>query len=170
MSMSDDLMEILSGYSGVYRVLWRQMHGRGRAGEASRSLARERWALEDTAMRVALSRLKKKGWVENKGGVWSITKRGLLRFKTSRSGLPKHSKEAGPQGKGGIIITFDIPEKHKSKRFWLREELIALGFKMLQKSVWLGRLPLPKKFVNDLKEIEIINYMKFFEAKEAEII
>ena len=146
------------------------MHSRHRPGEASRALAAEREYIQDAAFRVALSRLKKKGWVENKNSIWSITKKGLSKVGFKAAAFPAHSKKVKTRDKGEIIIIFDIPEKFHNKRDWLRVELIALGFKLLQKSVWFGPAPLPIEFTSKIKELGVMTYMKFFEAKETDII
>ena len=69
-----------------------------------------------------------------------------------------------------MVIVFDIPEKHKHKRNWLRLELANLGFGLLQKSVWFGPAPLPKTFIRALDELKLLRHLKFFEARETEII
>ena len=69
-----------------------------------------------------------------------------------------------------MVITFDIPETQRKRRDWLRAELSALGFVPLQKSVWFGPAPLPKDFTNTLVDFDVLEFMKFFEAKEYEII
>ena len=61
------------------------------------------------------------------------------------------------------IFIFDIPEKEKRKRDWLRSVLKNLGFQMIQKSVWLGRVKIPKQFLEDLNNLQIINYVEIFE-------
>jgi len=69
-----------------------------------------------------------------------------------------------------MIIAFDIPEEKRKNRYWLRVELVSLGFKMLQKSVWLGPAPLPKELLDHLKNIDILPYLKFFEVKKSDIV
>jgi len=62
-----------------------------------------------------------------------------------------------------IIIIFDIPEKIRRKRNWLRSALGNLGLKMIQKSVWIGKIKLPKAFLEDLKRLELIDFVEIFE-------
>jgi DNA-binding transcriptional regulator PaaX len=69
-----------------------------------------------------------------------------------------------------LIIIFDIPEKERQKRDWLRGELVALGFVSLQKSVWFGPAPIPKKFIEYLAKMNIISYLKFFKATETDLV
>ncbi|HUX36175.1 MAG TPA: hypothetical protein VMV71_04055 [Candidatus Paceibacterota bacterium] len=127
--------------------------------------------VSDATMRVTLSRLKRKGYVENKKGMWQITKAGRARIaKKIYSFFPTHSKRITRQQSKNIIISFDIPEAHKKKRNWLRIELLRLGFDMLQRSVWLGPAPLPEEFIDSLRKLQVLQYIKFFNAKEADII
>ena len=124
----------------------------------------------DATMRVTLSRLKRRGYVENKKGIWQITKMGRACLLKKASFLPMHSRRVVKSQHKNIIISFDIPETHKKKRNWLRIELLYLGFEMLQRSVWLGPSPVPQEFIDSLRKLQILQYMKFFEAKEADII
>lgn len=50
------------------------------------------------------------------------------------------------------IVLFDIPEKHSVARRALTEKLKELGFKMIQKSVWVHPFPC-------LEQIELIKYV-----------
>ncbi len=65
-----------------------------------------------------------------------------------------------------IIVMFDIPESEKRKRVWLRLALIGLGFKMVQKSVWMAKVKIPKDFLRDLTDIRIINFVEVFEISK----
>lgn len=60
------------------------------------------------------------------------------------------------------IIIFDIPESEKRKREWLRTVLKNLGFYMLQKSVWAGKIKLPKEFINDLARLNLLSFIEIF--------
>ncbi len=69
-----------------------------------------------------------------------------------------------------MIISFDIPETKHSLRDKLRSDLMALGFVMLQKSLWFGPGPLPEEFLEELDHARILKCLKFFEAREADIV
>ena len=45
-----------------------------------------------------------------------------------------------------IMVLFDIPEKKRKARNWLRSQLKIWDFEMIQQSVWMGRGPLPNEF------------------------
>ena len=117
-----------------------------------------------------LSRLKKKGYVANeKRGVWNITEAGKKYVLSKLPRLHRTGKKVPATAKN-MIVVFDIPESKRKMRDWLRIELVALGFEMLQKSVWFGPAPLPEKFIHTLDEWSIAPHLKFFSVHEADIV
>ena len=50
---------------------------------------------------------------------------------------------------------YDIPEVRKAEREWLRWHLKKFGYVLIQKSVWMGPSPLPKDFLDYIKEIKL---------------
>ena len=118
---------------------------------------------EDREEKKKFSRLvylmKREGIIESTGrrgvsGVLNITKRGKSLVKSSgRSYLDQKPEEDNCYK----IIAFDIPEKERKKRKWLRGTLACLGFTMIQQSVWFGRSKIPKEFTEDLVSKEIFN-------------
>jgi DNA-binding transcriptional regulator PaaX len=61
-----------------------------------------------------------------------------------------------------LIVMYDIPHNLKKERDWFRRHLIKFGYIMIQKSVWVGPSPLPKDFLDYLKEIKIGDNLKTF--------
>ena len=66
-----------------------------------------------------------------------------------------------------MLIIFDIPEKFKHKRVWLRRQIKELGFELLQKSVWMGKYKIPEEFIRDLKDMKILSYIHIFQISKA---
>ncbi len=100
-----------------------------------------------------------------------ITKAGkeklsILR-KKSKEPLPsaRYSEEAGERR--FVIIAFDIPEHSKRKRNWLRSALRHMGMRMIQKSVWAGKVKVPKAFLVDLEDQRLIEYVEIFEVNKS---
>jgi len=120
-----------------------------------------------------LYRLRKDGLIENinKGDkkLLRITKKGAeklenLRLRKINDSPPKiYRRENSSTFK---IIVFDIPEKHRKKREWIREVLKNLKFKMLQKSVWIGKTKLPEEFIHNLKNFDLLPYVEVFEISK----
>ncbi len=92
-------------------------------------------------------------------------KLGILKIKSLRR-LPPRSYVLEKGEKKFIIVAFDIPERDKRMRDWLREVLRGFGMYMIQKSVWTGKISLPKTFLDDLKQYQLLNYVEIFEISK----
>lgn len=172
MSLGDEIFFFLAQSPGNYRDLRRRMSGNLYFEEQlqAKFAKRKEQARQERALRITLSKLKARGLVKNNDHLWQLTDTGLAWFK-KYSLFKKHfALSPSPKSKRKMIIAFDIPENQRRSRDWLRIELISLKFKMLQKSVWLGPAPLPKGFVDHLKNMDIFPYLKFFEVKETDIV
>ena len=75
-------------------------------------------------------------------------------------------KENDPKN---LLLIYDIPEGMKKERDWFRRQLKNLGFVMIQRSVWVGPSPLPKEFLDYLKEIKIGDNFKTFKLAKSYI-
>jgi len=70
-----------------------------------------------------------------------------------------------PAGDTKIMVLFDIPEKKRKTRNWLRLHLKLWDFEMLQQSVWLGKGPLPKEFTGRLDLLGVGKCVKIFKIE-----
>lgn len=68
-----------------------------------------------------------------------------------------------------MIVVFDIPEKKRRYRDWLRSELVSFDFDLIQKSVWFGP-SLPPEFIEYLDKEGLLKYVRFFRAEEKDLI
>jgi CRISPR-associated endonuclease Cas2 len=122
-------------------------------------------------LRNRLSKLKKGGLLSNEKGIWKITPEGKIFLKKEKSTLIKFTSfkniKLNPQKT--MLVIFDIPEKKRLYRNWLRNELVGFGFTLIQKSVWFGPT-LPKEFITYLSDRKILEYIKFFKATEKDLI
>ena len=109
-----------------------------------------------------LSRLRKKGLIENIEGKYKLTTKGKEYFSNRKKLLKKFQSPFKPHSPKNLLFMFDIHEARKNERFWLRSHLIDFGFFMLQKSVWIGPSPLPKNFIDYIKEINLSSCIKTF--------
>jgi hypothetical protein len=82
-------------------------------------------------------------------------------LKRQRDELPKPHYIKRKQ-KRAIIVAFDIPEKEKRKRDWLRQALKNIGFCMAQKSVWIGYAEIPTKMLRDLHRLRLLKFVEIF--------
>jgi len=68
-----------------------------------------------------------------------------------------------------LIVMYDIPDSQRKERDWFRRHLVKFGYIMIQKSVWVGPSPLPKDFLDYLKEIKIGDNFKTFKLAKSYI-
>jgi CRISPR-associated endonuclease Cas2 len=120
-----------------------------------------------------LSYLKKKGLIKIKDleekKALIITPKGkekILRIRNEfLASLPKKRRKDGKW----IMVAFDIPEKRKTIRNYLREKLVELGFQKLQKSIWISPYDVLKEVQEIVTNLSIEKNVKFFIIEEAEI-
>ncbi len=66
------------------------------------------------------------------------------------------------------IIFFDIPEKKRKHRDYLRFIIRTIGFKEFQKSIWIYPYPVPSFLKDLLFEENIKQYTRLITTKEIE--
>ena len=100
---------------------------------------------------------------------WKLTVKGLFK----RDHRPKHLLLPSPTnyhrelGTTITIVSYDIPEKEASKRLWLRTVLTHLGFRLLHKSVWIGKNKIPHEFVEDVQRLHLIDHIEIFSIEKS---
>jgi len=67
------------------------------------------------------------------------------------------------------MVIFDIPERKRTLRDILRENLQILGFKYLQKSIWVCPYDVLEEVQNLIAKYELEKYVKTFLIEELEI-
>ncbi len=107
--------------------------------------------------------------VKNKSKLFFLTangKRKLDKLKIKIGDrLPSPAGYNGEKGNLAIVV-FDIPERQRNKRGWIREVLKNIGLKMIQKSVWIGRVKIPEEFLKDIHRLKIIDFVEIFEISK----
>ncbi len=103
-----------------------------------------------------LNRLKQQGLVKNTGGgrysFWLLTYKGQNKLKSYNHNIVPAKTDGIPR-----LVMYDIPEKYRRKRDWLRSELATCAYRQLQRSVWLGYSPLPQAFIESLQDTGLRN-------------
>lgn len=129
--------------------------------------------LNKRSLSTILSRMKKNGLLKNKNGELSPTSNGKIFLEKINTDIKKFFKPENiidnREKPRKVIIIFDIPEKKKRYREWLRNELVGFGFNLVQKSVWVGPR-LPKEFIEYLNEAGLLKHIRFFQATEKDLI
>ncbi|MEX2013847.1 MAG: hypothetical protein WD896_00645 [Parcubacteria group bacterium] len=164
MSLTKEILRITAKrYSVGYPQLYEYLYDETAYGKK----------LNKNSLHATLSRMKKTGLLINKNGEWSITSEGKTSLDKKNSGIKKFFRRENVldnrEKSKNLIITFDIPEKKKHYREWLRMELVGFGFTMIQKSVWLGPA-LPKEFVEYLSGSGLLKHIRFFRATKKDLI
>ncbi len=98
----------------------------------------------------------------------SFSKNGSKQAKRKRSyyhaSFESSFKDEAPKN---LIVMYDIPDSLKKERDWFRRHLVKFGYIMIQRSVWVGPSPLPKDFLDYLKEIKIGDNFKTFKLAQS---
>lgn len=131
---------------------------------------------EEKRFYMLLAKLRREGLIEkhNLGTktAWKLTKDGikkLIQYAQIKPKYPVLPKNEYTKKKTNdkILIIFDIPEKWRDQRAWLRCQLKTLGFTILQQSVWVGSYAVPADFIHDLKEINLLKYIHIFKISKS---
>lgn len=108
-----------------------------------------------------LWRLEQKGMIKktrNRLALTSIGKRIVNSFS-------QKVKEVDWDGKWRIV-TFDIPENRRGQRKWLYFNLIASDYKPLQKSVFLGKLPLDQELMREIIDRDLYKNIRIITVSD----
>ena len=129
--------------------------------------------LNKRSLSTILSRMKKDGLLKDSPSTLSPTQDGKVLLERMGNGIRtffnQHKIVDNRAKEKRLIVIFDIPEKKKGYREWLRMELVGFGFNLVQKSVWFGPT-LPKEFLEYLEEIKLLKHIRFFRATEKDLI
>ncbi len=121
----------------------------------------------DQAVRAAISRMNKQGWVqaEKQGNksYYSLTERGEVRMEEAANRIFKLKPEQW-DGKWRILM-YSIPEEIRSIRDELRKELVWSGFGTLSTSTWISPNNLEKQVQSLIDKYDIKEYVDFFIAE-----
>ncbi|MDP1706598.1 MAG: CRISPR-associated endonuclease Cas2 [bacterium] len=112
--------------------------------------------------------LKKDGLIKKTDAkkYFQLTVKGNQKLKFLRKAvplrLPNYRKYKKIDSNQVLIVCFDVPEKYRHKRRWLREVLQNLGLKKIQQSVWLGKGQLPEDFLTDIRQLDLADAVEIF--------
>lgn len=119
----------------------------------------------------ALNQLKHQGLVTKKNtkgkSRWTLTKKGIKRameYQKLREDLFSSQSVdfSRPFGDVITIISYDISEKERRKRDWVRACLVMMGFEMLQKSVWVANGKVDEDFIYALRDRNLLEDVQIF--------
>lgn len=123
--------------------------------------------IKPRSISTALQRLQKQGLVLHQSRNWSLTKEGEKFARSFFDLRLKYGKHKLPEKDGLIrIIIYDIPEKEREKRDWIKGELLYHEYEPLQKSVWIGYRTLLPQFIQNIDFMELGEHVHIFSVKD----
>lgn len=126
----------------------------------------EEFGHNEQAVRAAVSRMHKQGWVqsEKRGNksYYSLTEQGKARMEEASKRIYKVEAPTW-DGKWRMLI-YTIPEEKRHIRDELRQELVWSGFGLLSNSCWITPNPLEEEIHRLVDKYDIKNNVSFFQA------
>jgi len=166
-----DLIDALlsSGYGASYSRMEFNLRAKERKREGRLFKERERQRYYSLIYKLKRDGLIKE--VDSMGNEFlKATPKGKERFrfleKRRENALPSVDYNKQKYNKF-VIVVFDVPEKERRKRDWLRSVLKRLELKMVQKSVWIGKVKIPKELLDDLFNLKLLDYVEIFEVSKS---
>lgn len=123
---------------------------------------------ENKKLRQQLGRLVSGGYIQKRGGKYYLTAKGILernKIAIAEFVLPPQPKELWD--KKWHIVMFDIPESHKAARDSFRRTLLRLGYRTVQKSVYVCPYDYSKE-IHDLAKLHDVD-IDIFTAEVSKI-
>ncbi|WP_027417033.1 phenylacetic acid degradation operon negative regulatory protein PaaX [Aneurinibacillus terranovensis] len=125
------------------------------------------FGLSEQAVRAAISRMLKQGWLESRKvgnrSYYSMSERGKKRLDEAAERIYK--VEASDWNGKWCMASYNIPEENRNLRDQLRKELSFLGFGMLTTSTWIS----PNDLADRVKELtetyQLQNHVEIFTAE-----
>ena len=117
---------------------------------------------EKQSINNSLYRLNKSGYISKANNYMSLLPKGRKYVETKKIRFLTFDSPHKKESPKNLLVMFDIPEVKKAEREWFRFHLRQFGYEMIQKSVWIGPSPLPKDFLDYIKEIKLKECIKTF--------
>ncbi len=154
---------LASGYGASSSRIEYEYQKRRRTSDYKRMQA-ENLKERKRKLTIFISKMKHDGLIrESDDEKFTISSKGKKKLAQLKQGLPGRYYEVVSQN-NPVIVSFDIPERLRRKRNWLREVIKNLGFEMVHQSVWVGKVKIPKEFILDLENLKILEYVEIFEV------
>jgi phenylacetic acid degradation operon negative regulatory protein len=127
----------------------------------------EELGLTTTAMRAALCRLGRQGWLRattwEKQSFYALTDMGRERVEEAAPRI--FTPHVGKWDGEWTILTYSLPEKLRPFRDRLRRELTWLGFGPLLPSVWISPRPIVELTLRHLAQRQLDSFVHLFRAR-----
>ena len=155
---------LASGYGASMGKIDYEFSKRQKARNAAMSLEQESKERSKKLMNF-IYQMKYDGLIREikEKGKFKLSKKGKDKIKELKNKLPDRHYPKKNQ-KNMVIVSFDVPERLRRKRNWLREVIKNLGFGMIHQSVWVGKIKIPEQLIFDLENMRILEYVEIFEV------
>lgn len=110
----------------------------------------------------AFYKLKKQGYISRTNDEIILLSKGKNYLENRKARLITFDSPFKNETPKDLLVMFDIPEEKKAEREWFRFQLRQFGYKMIQRSVWVGPSPLPKEFLDYVKSLKLKECIKTF--------
>ncbi|HEY4493950.1 MAG TPA: hypothetical protein VJB95_00750 [Candidatus Paceibacterota bacterium] len=116
-------------------------------------------------MQIYVSKLKSDGLISKNASKISLTPKGKTKLEVLKTkNLTNKDSYNKETGKNMIIVSYDLPVAFNRERNILRDILRMLGFRLIHKSVWIGKVKLPKQFIEALNKMDILKFVEILEV------
>lgn len=129
--------------------------------------------LDERRFRQLLYDLKKEGLItptNSPGKSYKLTHLGsawIKKFSLAPNLPPKNYSVSNQQETAITVISYDIPEKLRIYRDWLRDVLRNLKLNPVHQSMYIGKVKLPPDFIKDIVQLKLDKYIEVFEITKA---
>ncbi|MFC0189780.1 phenylacetic acid degradation operon negative regulatory protein PaaX [Fictibacillus aquaticus] len=127
----------------------------------------EEFGHNEQAVRAAISRMSKQGWIESRKqgnkSYYFLTQRGQKRMDEAAKRIFKLQPEKW-SGEW-TMFTYTIPEEKRSIRDELRKELVWSGFGLLTNSFWISPGDQENQIQEVIEKYDIRSYVHYFTAQ-----
>lgn len=125
------------------------------------------FGLTDQAVRAAISRMLRHGWLQSRKignrSYYSMTERGQKRLDEAAARIYQQNNRDQWDGRW-TMVSYNVPEKIREKRDQLRKELGWLGFGMLTNSTWISPNGLGERVQEITQNYALQDYVEIFTA------
>lgn len=116
------------------------------------------------AVRVAISRMLRQGWIESRKiknkSYYSMTERGIKRLEEAAARI--YDRSSITWDGSWNIVSYSFTEKNREKRDLFRKELAWLGFGMLSNNTWVSPRNLTDKVSDFIEAHKIKDHVEMF--------
>ncbi len=115
----------------------------------------------------AIYRLKTRGYINKNNDAIILLPKGRKYVENKKIRLVTFESPFKKDSPKDLLVMFDIPEDKKAEREWFRFQLRQFGYNMIQRSVWVGPSPLPKDFLDYVKNLKLKDCIKTFKLAKS---